>query len=156
MENIIFYRSKTNSIKIKKLLSIICVPYLYLKGSYVGSNAKFANRPIFPHGITGVFISGGAKIGNNCVIFHQVTIGSNTLNGSIKYGSPTIGNNVYIGAGAKIIGKVTIGDNCRIGANCVVCKDVPSNSTVVSQSARVIEKSVQYNTFEKLNLENEL
>ena len=52
-----------------------------------------------------------AKIGKNCTIFHQVTIGSNTLEGSKHYGAPTIGDNCFIGAGAKIIGKVKVGDN---------------------------------------------
>lgn len=59
----------------------------------------------FPHGLNGIWISSGAKIGENCVIFHQVTIGSNTLKDSKGSGSPEIGNNVYIGAGAKIIRK---------------------------------------------------
>ncbi len=118
------------------------MPFLIFKGSYVGSGAQFASAPIFPHGVTGIFISSGAVIGKDCVIFHQVTIGSNTLNDSSKKGAPVIGNNVYIGAGAKIIGSVKIGDNCRIGANCVVVKDVPNNTTVVSQPARFIIKDV--------------
>ena len=149
METLIFLRNSTSSSFVKKLLSIICIPYLNFKGSYIGSGAKVANRISFPHGITGVFISGGAKIGKNCVIFHQVTIGSNTLKNSPRYGAPTIGDNVYIGAGAKIIGNVTIGNNCRIGANCVVAKDIPANCTVISQPARVImREEEQCNTFQ--------
>lgn len=116
------------------------MPYLTFKGSYIGSGARFASTPTFPHGVTGIFISSGAVIGKDCVIFHQVTIGSNTLEDSSKKGSPTIGDNVYIGAGAKIIGCIRIGNNCRIGANCVVVKDVPDNTTVVSQPARYIIK----------------
>lgn len=139
IEKVIFLRGGAGHI-LKKLYSLVCMPFLTFNGSYIGSGAKFANTPIFPHGVTGIFISSGAVIGKDCVIFHQVTIGSNTLNDSQKKGSPIIGNNVYIGAGAKIIGSVKIGDNCRIGANCVVVKDVPNNTTVVSQPARYIIK----------------
>lgn len=91
-----------------------------------------------PHGLCGIFISYGARIGTGCTIFHQVTIGSNTLPDSRGQGAPTIGNNVYIGAGAKIIGNVTVGDNARIGANCVVTFDVPANATVVLGTPKVI------------------
>ena len=94
--------------------------------------------PTFPHGFTGIFVSEGAKIGKNCVIFHQVTIGSNTIPGSSGQGFPTLGDNVYIGCGAKIIGNVKIGSNVRIGANCVVTRDVPDNATVVLEKPRVI------------------
>lgn len=79
-------------------------------------------------------------IGANCVIFQQVTIGSNTLSDTKSAGAPVIGDNCYIGAGAKIIGNVTIGNNCRIGANAVVTKDVPDNSTVISGEMRIIKK----------------
>lgn len=103
-----------------------------LGGYYIGTTAKFSDHPFFPHGYQGINISGDAVIGKNCVIFQQVTIGSDTLIDSSSFGSPIIGNNCYIGAGAKIIGKVSVGDNCRIGANAVVYKDVPPNSTVVS------------------------
>lgn len=96
---------------------------------------------VFPHGITGIFISSGAQIGLNCVIFHQVTIGSNTLKNSKQYGAPRIGDNVYIGTGAKIIGNVYIGNNVRIGANAVVVTDIPDNATVVNQPSRVIIKN---------------
>ena len=80
----------------------------------------------------------GAEIGENCVIFQQVTIGSNTLKDSENFGSPKLGKNIYIGTGAKIIGNVEIGDNVRIGANCVVTKNIPANSTVVLNQPRII------------------
>lgn len=96
------------------------------------------DMPTFPHGISGVFVSLSATIGKGCTIFHQVTIGSNTLDSSKKCGAPKIGDNVYIGCGAKIIGGVTIGNNVRIGANCVVTEDVPDNSTVVMNKPRII------------------
>jgi serine O-acetyltransferase len=96
------------------------------------------DKPVFPHGLNGIFISQRAVIGKNCVIFQQVTIGSNSLKDSQKIGAPVLGDNVYIGAGAKIIGKITIGSNVRIGANAIVVMDIPDNSTVVMNKPRII------------------
>lgn len=139
------YHKKYNLIKDKKLMIFaklflmrkykrICLKY----NSYIPLKSRLGENIFFPHGLCGIFISQGAKIGDNCTIFQQVTIGSNTLSDSKGCGSPIIGRNVYIGAGAKIIGNVKIGDNVRIGANAVVVEDVPDNATVVMQSQRVI------------------
>ena len=106
---------------------------------------EFKGNATFPHGITGIFISIGAKIGKDCVIFHQCTIGSTTLRDSKGFGAPVIGDNVYIGAGAKIIGNVHIGNHVRIGANCVVTEDVPDNATVVLPRPRVISRESKNN-----------
>ncbi len=111
---------------------------LWKNGASIPLQTKFAGAPTFPHGLHGIFVSVGAEIGTNCTIFHQVTIGSNTLSDTKRPGAPIIGNNVYIGAGAKIIGGVRIGNNVRIGANCVVVKDVPDNATVVLAEPKVI------------------
>ncbi len=119
--------------------------------AYIPWTVKFASMPMLPHGLCGIFISADAKIGKNCVIFHQVTIGSNTLKDSKGFGSPTLGDNVYIGAGAKIIGGVKIGNNVRIGANCVVTMDIPDNTTVVVEKPRLIVKSApQDNTWKSI------
>ena len=99
----------------------------------------------FPHGPVGFFVSNGAHIGKGCVIFQQVTIGSNTLKDSRHKGAPFIEDNVYIGAGAKIIGSVRVGRSARIGANCVVVKDVPANSVTV---IRGIESIVRPGVFD--------
>lgn len=109
-------------------------------GSYIGNPKNFESIPTFPHGILGIFISGSAHIGKNCIIYQHVTIGSNMLPDSKKFGTPNIGDNVLIGAGAKIIGNCTIGSNCRIGANAVVVNDVPDNCVVVNAPATVIQK----------------
>lgn len=106
--------------------------------SEIPLTAVIPDNTVFPHGLNGILISKGAKIGHGCTIFQQVTIGSNTLKGSKNIGSPIIGNNVYIGAGAKIIGGITIGNNVRIGANAVVVNDIPDNSTVVSEKSKII------------------
>lgn len=127
--------------KIKKggLLKKIYFYYQERFGCYIGEKSEITGSPIFPHNMYGVFISNMSKIGKNVVIFQQVTIGSNTIKGHPRSGAPAIGNNVYIGAGAKIIGKVRIGDNCRIGANCVVVKDMAPNTTAVAAPTRFIE-----------------
>ena len=134
-----FYRvNKYNKIKKYFITYKIC-SLLNKYNSFIGINAKLGKNIVFPHGLNGIFISNGAEIGDNCVIFHQVTIGSNNLEGSKRNGSPKIGNNVYIGAGAKIIGNVKVGDNVRIGANCVVSKDVEANSTIVLGETKIIK-----------------
>jgi serine O-acetyltransferase len=111
-----------------------------LGSGLISLEARFAGRPVFPHGWHGVFISGEARIGKGCVIFQQVTIGSNALPDSSGLGAPVIGDDCLLGAGAKIIGRVRIGDNVRVGANCVVTQDVPSDSVVVSSVQTVIRK----------------
>ena len=104
-------------------------------GTHLGYGATFKEIPKLPHGIRGIYISHNAVIGKNCTIFQQVTIGEG------KGGAPKIGDNCYIGAGAKVIGNITIGDNVKIGAGCVVFEDIPDNSTVVMQKPRVIKRS---------------
>ena len=129
----------------KKLLFF---SFLRAYGSWIGLGATFENVPVFPHAFYGIFISDKAHIGKNVVIFQQVTIGSNTLPDSKSQGSPTIGDNVYIGAGTKIIGNCKIGDNCRIGANCVVAKDVQDNCISVNRGLEVVQRAEEMdNTF---------
>lgn len=99
---------------------------------------KSVNRFTTPHGFAGIHISMNAKVGKGCTIFQHVGIGSNTLPDSKNQGFPTIGDNVYIGAGAMIIGNVHVGNNVRIGANAIVTKDVPDNSVVILSGAKTI------------------
>ncbi len=80
-------------------------------------------------------INGGARIGRNCTVYHCVTIGVE------KSGVPVIGNDVTIGAGAIVLGGIKVGNNVNIGAGAIVVDDVPDNSTVVCQKARVICRS---------------
>lgn len=103
-------------------------------GTHMGIGAVFKSPPNFPHGLYGIIISHNAVIGANSTIFHQVTIGEG------KGGAPIIGDNVMIGAGAKIIGKITIGNNVKIGAGCIVAENVPSNATVVMDKPKIIIK----------------
>lgn len=102
-------------------------------GTDLGAGAIFDTPPNLPHHLNGIIISHYAHIGKNCTIFQQVTIAEGE-----NHKSATIGDNVMIGAGAKIIGNVKIGDNVKIGANAVVTKDIPSNCTAVGIPARPI------------------
>lgn len=121
-------------------------------GAYIPLNTDIARDVKFPHGIGGVFISEGASIGSGCTIFQQVTIGSNTLEDSPRKGAPSVGNNCYIGCGAKIIGNVNVGNNVRIGANCVIVEDVPDNCTVVLSKPQVIyHENVRNNSYRQWN-----
>lgn len=79
----------------------------------------------------GIVINVAARIGCNCDIFQQVTIGE------ARGGSPTIGNRVTIGAGAKVLGPITIGDGARIGANALVIHDVPAGAAVHAPAAQI-------------------
>ncbi len=85
----------------------------------------------------GIIISGYASFGDNCILRDGVTVG---LRREKELLAPTIGNNVNIGTGAKILGPVKIGNNVSIGANAVVLEDVPSNSIAVGIPARIIQK----------------
>jgi serine O-acetyltransferase len=86
----------------------------------------------------GIVVNDQSVIGKNCNISQGVTLGE-TNRGRYK-GCPTLGNSIYIGAGAKIIGSVKIGNNVAIGANCVVTKDIPDNSVVVGIPGKVISQ----------------
>jgi len=131
---------QSKSVFMAKLANFIYELYQYENNSAISNQAKFSSEPCFPHGMKSIFVSGGADIGENCTIFQQVTIGSVTLPDSKGRGAPTLGDNVYIGAGAKIIGSVKIGNNVRIGANTVVYKDVPDNCVVTSSEQKNIQK----------------
>jgi serine O-acetyltransferase len=85
-----------------------------------------------------IVINGRARIGRNCNVSQGITIG--VSNRGDRKGVPTIGDNVYIGPGAKLFGAIHVGDNVAVGANCVVTKDVPDSSVVVGVPGRVISQ----------------
>ncbi|MPN45431.1 Serine acetyltransferase [bioreactor metagenome] len=84
----------------------------------------------------GVVIGETAEVGDNCTIYHGVTLGGTGHDTGKRH--PTIGSGVLISTGSKVLGPITIGDNSRIGANSVVLKDVPPEATVVGIPARVV------------------
>lgn len=124
-------RRTTKNPLAKIYYAIRCERICARNGAFIPPNAHIEEPINLPHGLCGVFISQRAKIGKNCTIFQQVTIGSNLIEGSKGYGAPVLEDNVYVGAGAKIIGRCRIGENAKIGAGAVVVKDVPANATVV-------------------------
>lgn len=106
-------------------------------GADLFRGALFATPPRLPHGLNGIIINPYAIIGENCRIYHQVTLGDD---GKFYKNAPIIGDNVTIGPGAKVLGKIKIGNNAIIGANAVVVEDVPDNAIVVAHKARIIQK----------------
>ncbi|MBQ7445363.1 MAG: serine O-acetyltransferase [Clostridia bacterium] len=106
-------------------------------GIEIHPGAKIGNGLFIDHG-HGIVIGETAEIGDFCTIYHQVTLGGTGVKRHEKR-HPTIGNNVLIGAGAKILGPITVGDNSMIGSGSIVLSDVPANSTVAGLKARVIK-----------------
>ena len=100
-------------------------------GADIPINVAIGGGLLLPHP-NGIVIHNTAVIGPNCLIFHQVTLGTN------GGGAPVIGGHVDIGAGAKIVGSITIGDHARIGMNAVVMIDVPAGATAVGVPARIL------------------
>ena len=100
-------------------------------GCVIGRGAQFGPRFVLVHA-NGIVINGTVRAGSDVVLEHQVTIGAE------KRLSPMLGDAVFIGAGAKIIGQVTIGSRAKIGANAVVLTDVPDGATAVGIPARIV------------------
>ncbi len=109
-----------------------------LTGIEIHPGATIGHNFFIDHGM-GVVIGETTIIGNNVTIFHGVTLGGVGYSKSKRH--PTIGNNVVIGAGAKVLGAIDIGDNSKIGANSVVLKSIPANSTAVGIPAKIINSS---------------
>lgn len=109
----------------------------FTTGIEIHPGAKIGRGLFIDHGM-GVVIGETAVIGDNVLLYQEVTLGGTGLEKGKRH--PTIGNNVVIGAGAKILGNITIGDNSYIGANAVVVKDVPPNSTVVGVPGRITKQ----------------
>lgn len=105
-------------------------------GIEIHPGAKIGQRLVIDHGM-GVVIGETSEIGNDCIIFHGVTLGGSKFDPVKRH--PTIGNRVLIGAGAKILGPITLGDGSRVGANSVVAKDVPAGATVVGNPMRILD-----------------
>ena len=106
----------------------------FLTGIEIHPGAEIGRRLFIDHGM-GVVIGETAVIGDDCLIYHQVTLGGTGKDRGKRH--PTLGNHVVVGAGTKILGNITLGDHARIGANSVVLRDVPPHSTVVGIPGRV-------------------
>ena len=104
-------------------------------GIEIHPGATIGRRLVIDHGM-GIVIGETAEIGDDCLIYHGVTLGGTGKDVGKRH--PTIGNNVLIGTGAKVLGPIRVGDNSRIAANSVVLKEIPEDSTAVGIPARVV------------------
>lgn len=109
------------------LARFFCELSRFLTGIEIHPGAKIGKRLVIDHGM-GVVIGETAEIGDDCIIFHGVTLGGLKFSPIKRH--PTVGNKVLIGAGAKILGPINIGNGARIGANAVVVKDVAEGGKV--------------------------
>lgn len=107
----------------------------WFTGIEIHPGARIGKRFFIDHGM-GVVIGETAEIGDDCTLYHGVTLGGTAWHKAKRH--PTLGNNVVVGAGAKILGPVHIGDNVRIGSNAVVVKSVVSGATVAGVPGRIV------------------
>lgn len=108
----------------------------WITGIEIHPGATIGRRFFIDHGM-GVVIGETAVIGDDCTLYHGVTLGGTSWQKGKRH--PTLGNNVVVGAGAKVLGPIEIGDGARIGSNAVVLKAVPPGTTVVGVPGRLIE-----------------
>ena len=107
----------------------------HLTGIEIHPGAVIGRRLVIDHGM-GIVIGETAEIGDDCLIYHGVTLGGTGKDKGKRH--PTIGNNVLIACGAKVLGPFRVGDNARVAANSVVLGEVPENATVVGAPARIV------------------
>ncbi|MCD8017015.1 MAG: serine O-acetyltransferase [Oscillospiraceae bacterium] len=109
-------------------------------GIEIHPGAKIGRRLVIDHGM-GIVIGETAEVGDDCLIYHGVTLGGTGKDKGKRH--PTIGNNVLIGTGAKVLGPFKVGDNSRIAANSVVLKEVPPDCTAVGVPARIVRRGAE-------------
>ncbi|MBM7569427.1 serine O-acetyltransferase [Paenibacillus sacheonensis] len=110
----------------------------FFTGIEIHPGARIGNRLFIDHGM-GIVIGETCEIGDNVIIYQGVTLGGTGKEKGKRH--PTIGNNVVIASGAKVLGSFTVGDNVNIGANSVVLREVPANSTVVGIPGRIVKRN---------------
>lgn len=103
--------------------------------------AIIGERVFIDHGM-GVVIGQTAEIGDDCTLYHGVTLGGTSWQKGKRH--PTLGKGVVVGAGAKILGPITVGDGAKVGSNAVVVKDVPAGATVVGIPARILDEQTAH------------
>lgn len=128
-------RDRTHSVVFRDLLTFFIDRSAAKHGGYIGKETQFASRPMLPHGLHGIYISRYAKIGKECWIYQNVTIGE------VKGKAPVIGDDCLIGAGAVLIGDIRIGNRVRIGAGAVVAQDIPDDCTVKAPAPVVYQRT---------------
>ena len=113
----------------------------WLTGIEIHPAVTVGRRVFIDHGM-GVVIGETAEIGDDCTIYQGVTLGGTSLYRGTKR-HPTLGRNVVVSAGAKVLGGFTVGDGAKIGSNAVVLKEVPAGATVVGVPGRIVEESAK-------------
>jgi serine O-acetyltransferase len=108
----------------------------WMTGIEIHPGAQIGQRLVIDHGM-GVVIGETTVIGDDCIIFHGVTLGGMKFDPVKRH--PTVGNKVLIGTGAKILGPITLGDRCKIGANAVVVKSVAPDAVIVAAKSEVLK-----------------
>lgn len=109
---------------------LFCELGRFITGIEIHPGAKIGERLVIDHGM-GVVIGETSEVGNDCIIFHGVTLGGVKFDPVKRH--PTVGHRVLIGAGAKILGPVVIGDDAKVGANAVLTKDLPAGQVFVGK-----------------------
>jgi serine O-acetyltransferase len=112
----------------------------FFTGIEIHPGAEIGRRFFIDHGM-GVVIGETSVIGDDVLLYHQVTLGGTSIDKVKRH--PTLGNGVLVGMGAKILGPITIGERCMIGANAVVNKDIPPDCTVVGIPGRIVRRNGQ-------------
>lgn len=123
--------------KLKFLARLVSQIARFFTGIEIHPAAKIGKGLLIDHGM-GVVIGETAEIGDDCTIYQCVTLGGTGKETGKRH--PTLGNNVMVGSGAKVLGPLTIGNNSKIAAGAVVLSDVPDNSTAVGIPARIVRR----------------
>ncbi|WP_066248443.1 serine O-acetyltransferase [Neobacillus drentensis] len=130
-------------IKIPLLPNLVTYLIRFIFGCYVPYTADIGKGTKLGYGGLGIVIHRRATIGKDCTINSGVTIGGTTK----KYEVPILGDNVYVGTGAKVIGNVKIGSNVVIGANAVVLNDIPDNCLAVGVPAKIVKENIEISKY---------
>lgn len=135
--SVVFHRLAARLWRSKLRLAARAVAHIarWLTGIEIHPGAKVGRRVFIDHGM-GVVIGETAVIGDDCTLYHGVTLGGVSCVRGKRH--PTLGTGVVVGAGAKILGPVLVGDGAKVGSNAVVLNDVPAHATAVGIPARVI------------------